>query len=142
MDRTMLAEHFMLYELTRSGVALENDLPNIPNQRAIDALTALAQQILEPLRRHFGPIVIGSAYRSVQVNLLVDGVPSSQHLRGEAADIVIGTPDRGRRLARFIRQNLDFDQLILEPINAKSPRWLHVSYTTRRPNRHQVVGTI
>lgn len=129
----------MLYEFTRSGVAIQNDIPNIPSQNHIAALKALCQNILEPLRRQFGPLPISSGYRCYQVNMLVGGAWNSQHLKGEAADIPLVTAERGRRMMRFIQQNLDFDQLILEPIGAREPRWLHVSYTTTRKNRHQVV---
>jgi uncharacterized protein YcbK (DUF882 family) len=74
----------------------------------------LAQHVLEPLRQRFGPIVISSGFRSQQVNLLVGGAIGSQHLRGEAADIVVNDAARGLQLFRFIRDHLDFDQLIWE----------------------------
>ena len=139
-QRTMLSEHFMLYEMTRSGVAADNDLDNNPNAKQTEALRALCQHVLEPLRHRFGPIVISSGFRSAAVNRLVPGaVPASQHTKGEAADIVIGTPERGIAMYRYIRENIDFDQLIWEPIGAAAPRWLHVSYTRRRKNRHCVL---
>ncbi len=126
--------------MTRSGVALEHDIPNKPNPRQVSAMRELAQHVLEPLRQRFGPIVISSGFRSQQVNLLVGGAIGSQHLRGEAADIVVNGVARGLQLFRFIRDHLDFDQLIWEPVGAATPRWLHVSYTTRRKNRRQVIG--
>lgn len=126
--------------MTRSGVALEHDIPNKPNLRQVSAMRELAQHVLEPLRQRFGPIVISSGFRSQQVNLLVGGAIGSQHLRGEAADIVVNDVARGLQLFRFIRDHLDFDQLIWEPVGAATPRWLHVSYTTRRKNRRQVIG--
>lgn len=126
--------------MTRSGTALEHDIPNKPNPRQVSAMRELAQHVLEPLRQRFGPIVISSGFRSQQVNLLVGGAIGSQHLRGEAADIVINDTARGQQLFRFIRDHLDFDQLIWEPVGAATPRWLHVSYTTRRENRRQVIG--
>lgn len=139
-ERTMLSEHFMLYEMTRSGVAADNDLPNRPNAKQTDALRALCQHVLEPLRRRFGPIVISSGFRSPAVNRLIRGAaPTSQHTKGEAADLVIGTPERGIAMYRYIRDELDFDQLIWEPIGAPTPRWLHVSYTRQRKNRHSVL---
>lgn len=139
-QRTMLSEHFMLYEMTRSGVAADNNLDNRPNAQQTEALRALCQHVLEPLRRRFGPIVISSGYRSAAVNRLVPGaVSASQHTKGEAADIVIGTPERGIAMYRYIRENTDFDQLIWEPIGGPTPRWLHVSYTRQRKNRHCVL---
>lgn len=128
-----------MYEMTRSGMAIEHNIANLPNLQQEQALRHLAINILEPLRRQFGPIVISSGFRSPRVNTLVGGVPSSQHLRGEAADIVINDVERGLRMFAFIKARLDFDQLIWEPMGAAVPRWLHVSYTARKPNRHQVV---
>ncbi len=139
-ERTMLSEHFMLYEMTRSGVAADHDLPNRPDTKQTEALRALCQHVLEPLRRRFGPIVISSGYRSPAVNRLISGAATaSQHTKGEAADLVIGTAERGVAMYRYIRENLDFDQLIWEPIGAPAPRWIHVSYTLKRKNRHSVL---
>lgn len=136
-EKRRLSEHFTLYEFTRSGTAIEHDIDNTPDARQVQALTALCLNVLEPLRRRFGPIVISSGYRSRRVNKLVGGVASSQHCVGEAADIVVGDADRARRMADFISRHTDFDQMILEPMGAATPRWLHVSYTTRRKNRHK-----
>lgn len=139
-ERKQLTPHFKLYEFTRSGVAADHDLPNCPNAAQTAALEALCQNVLEPLRHRFGPIVISSGFRSPAVNRLIPGAaPASQHTKGEAADIVVGTPERATALYRFIRDHLDFDQLIWEPIDAPVPRWIHVSYTRRRKNRHSVL---
>lgn len=138
--KQQLSQHFKLYEFTRSGAAIEHDLDNTPNAHQKMALTALCVNILEPLRRHFGPIVISSGFRTQKVNHLVGGVPSSQHMRGEAADIVVGDKERAAAMFDFIRRHLDFDQLIWEPVGAANPRWLHVSYTTKRKNRRMVLG--
>lgn len=135
-----LSPHFTLYEFTRSGVAIDNAIDNTPNERQTEALEALCNNILEPLRHQFGPIIISSGFRSRRVNTLVGGSSASQHMKGEAADIVVGSKDRGIRLFDFIKRHLDFDQLILEPLSSPTPRWLHVSYTTRRTNRHNIVS--
>lgn len=134
-QRQHLSPHFTLYELTRSGAAIENDLPNLPNATQEQALRNLCTQVLEPLRRRFGPIVIASGFRTPRVNKIVGGVPNSQHCKGEAADIVVNNPERAMLMYDFIRRHLEFDQLILEPIGSPSPRWIHVSYTLRRRNR-------
>ncbi len=139
-EKTLLSPHFCLYELTRSGVAADHDIANRPDAQQTAALTALCQHVLEPLRQRFGPIVISSGFRTPRVNRLIRGAAAnSQHLRGEAADIVVGTPERGEALFCYIRDHLDFDQLIWEPIGAPVPRWIHVSHTTRRINRHHVL---
>ena len=138
-ERKHISEHFTLYEMTRSGMAIEHDLPNVPNLKHEQALRDLAINILEPLRHHFGPIIVSSGFRTQAVNKLVGGVPSSQHTRGEAVDIVVGNDDRALRLYSYVKNHLDFDQLILEPIGTEHPRWLHVRYTTRRRNRREEI---
>lgn len=135
-----LSPHFILYEFVRSGTAIENDLDNTPKEKQIEAMRALCVNILERLRTHFGPIVISSGFRRRSVNNRIPGASqTSQHLKGEAADIVVGNKERAERMFYYIKQNLDFDQLIMEPIGSPTPRWLHVSYTTKRQNRRQVV---
>jgi len=138
-DRQHLSDHFTLFEFTRSGYAIENELDNIPNESQIASMKALCRNILEPLRQQFGPIIISSGFRSLEVNRGVGGAQSSQHLRGEAADIVINGRDDANAKFGFIMRNLDFDQLILEPIGAVNPRWIHVSYTMRHKNRHNTI---
>lgn len=139
-EKEHLSQHFTLYEMMRSGTAIDHGLLNRPNRKQIENLRLLAQHLLEPLRQHFGPIVVSSGFRSEKVNSLVGGVPGSQHTKGEAADIVVGTPERAADLMRYVKENLDFDQMILEPIGSHNPRWLHLSYTQKRRNRHLVVG--
>lgn len=138
--RKHLSPNFILYEFVRSGVAIEKHIDNNPLAAEREALANLCSNILEPLRKAFGPIVISSGYRCQRLNKLVGGADNSQHCRGEAADIVACSPERLHHYFVFIKRNLDFDQLIMEPIGAKVPRWLHVSYTTRRKNRHEIVG--
>lgn len=133
-----LTPHFRLIEFTRSGEATARGLDNTPGEKEIKALRALCENILEPMRHHFGAIYITSGYRSRRVNNAVGGVGGSQHTRGEAADILLSTFNDWREAVAFVKR-LDFDQLIIEPLHDPRPRWLHVSYTKRQPNRHQVI---
>lgn len=133
-----LTPHFCLIEFTRSGEATARGLDNTPGEKEIEALRALCENILEPMRHHFGAIYITSGYRSRRVNNAVGGVGGSQHTRGEAADILLSTFHDWREAVAFVKR-LDFDQLIIEPLHDPRPRWLHVSYTKRQPNRHQVI---
>lgn len=137
-QREHLSPHFILFELAHSATAAEAGLDNRPNLEQRKALTALCDNILEPLRQQFGPIVVRSGFRSPEVNRRVGGVPNSQHLRGEAADIAADSTATLKRYYNFISQNLDFDQLILEP-HDNAPRWVHVSFTRRHANRHSKV---
>ena len=138
-NKEQLSKHFTLWEMTRSGTAARLNIKNIPDETEIEALRALCKNVLEPLRCRYGGITITSGYRCLRLNKAVGGVPSSQHLRGEAADIFVPSLETGRKYFDFIRKNTVFDQLIWEPRGAVVPRWLHVSFTTRRDNRMQVL---
>lgn len=134
-----LSKHFTLWEMMRSGIAVRMNIKNVPDEQEKEALRQLCQHVLEPLRCRYGAIIITSGYRCLRLNRAVGGVPTSQHMRGEAADIFIPNLEIGRKYFDFIKNNTTFDQLIWEPRGADVPRWLHVSYTTRRPNRMQVL---
>lgn len=121
-----LSEHFALSEMcvTHSG------LPNTPPDDVVKALTLLCASVLEPVRAHFGrPVMVNSGYRSPRVNASVGGAATSQHVKGQAADIEIpGVPNLV--LAKWIRDNLAFDQLIAEGVKPGDPSagWVHVSF--------------
>ncbi len=136
-NQTLLTEHFSLEEMVRSGVAIRRKIDNSPSSSDVECLRQLCVHVLEPVRRRFGVTRISSGYRSAALNDAVGGVATSQHLRGEAADIHISDMETGRRIYDYIRRNLDFDQLLFEHRMSNGCRWLHVSYTTRRPNRRQ-----
>lgn len=137
MMKTMLSEHFSLEEMTRSGVALSRGIDNTPSPEAVENLRLLCLNVLEPVRRRFGAVRVTSGYRCPKLNKAVGGAPLSQHLRGEAADIHIADMEVGRKIYDFVRQNTDFDQMLFERRQSNGCRWLHLSYTTRRPNRRQ-----
>lgn len=134
-----LSKHFTLWEMMRSGTAVRMNIKNVPDEQEKAALRQLCEHVLEPLRCRYGAITITSGYRCLRLNRAVGGVPTSQHMRGEAADIFIPNLETGRKYFDFIKNNTTFDQLIWEPRGADVPRWLHVSYTTQRPNRIQVL---
>ena len=137
LPNTRLTEHFSLREFVISATAIRHGIINMPPAEAQQRLEALCREVLEPLRRRFGVIRITSGYRSPEVNRLVGGSATSQHLRGEAADISIGSLEVGHKMYEFIRTHLDFDQLILERKRKTGARWLHVSYRMDGRNRRQ-----
>lgn len=125
-----LSKHFTLAELTRSQTAKRLDIANNPSDVEIKCLKDLCENILEPVRVHFGkPIIISSGYRSPALNKANGGASTSQHVKGQAADIEIdGVPNAA--IYSYIFKNLDFDQLIAEKLksNDGSAGWIHVSY--------------
>ena len=143
----LLSEHFTLGEMLRSQTAEAHNIPNIPLKCHITALQNLCQRCLEPLRQHFGlPIQVTSGYRCPQLNRLVGGAETSQHMKGEAADITIPrkywpfcyTTSEQIALVLFgwMKVKTDFDQLILE--HHGSTWWVHVSCRVDfRRNRHE-----
>ena len=132
----MLSRHFALSEFTRSAKALEKNIDNTPDVESVQAMQELCIHILEPLRRRFGVLKITSGYRSPAVNALVGGALTSQHLKGEAADLFVSSNEVALKMFHFVRLNLDFDQMLLEYRKDKV-HCLHISYTADRPNRHR-----
>lgn len=124
-----LSPNFTLAELTVTGKPFANN----PAPAEIAALTALCLHVLEPVRKAFGrPVRVNSGFRSAKVNAAVGSSSTSQHRKGEAADIEIDGVSNAE-LARWIRDNLAFDQVILEAHRAGEPNsgWVHVSYSAR-----------
>ena len=119
-------KYFTIKELVRSDTARRLGIDNTPPASAVRALHELVDHVLDPLRKAWGgPIRVNSGYRCPELNKAVGGSPNSQHQRGEAADITVGSPARNRRLLALIKRlNLPVDQCIDE----KGCRWIHVSH--------------
>ena len=126
-----LTNNFTLEELC----ATNQKYINVPSTTEKIALKQLAVKVLQPLRDAYGkPIRVNSGYRSPLVNKSVGGVPTSQHIKGEAADITGGSKQENKVLFEMIKNTLDFDQLI----NERDYTWIHVSYKTKW-NRKQIL---
>lgn len=111
-DEKRLTEHFRMDEFVYSAMAVELGLNNALPSEVIPAIRNLTVRLLEPLRiYHRQPMYIMSGYRSEELNRLVGGAPSSQHMKGEAVDIY--TVDRNRLLEDLVASCLNFDQAIL-----------------------------
>ncbi|MEN9918000.1 MAG: hypothetical protein RL662_436 [Bacteroidota bacterium] len=126
-----LSRNFCLDEFTHSPTAKRLGISNTPSDRHIACLQALCTHLLQPLRNLYGEsFTINSGYRSAQLNKAVGGVASSQHCKGQAADVRVGTPRR--LLEQLLASDLVFDQAILYPT------FLHLSYNTAH-NRCQTL---
>ena len=127
-----ITKNFTLTELTKSSTALSKGIKNIPTNADYENMKALCINVLQPLRERLGkPITINSCFRCQALNESVGGAKSSQHLCGKAADIeIMGMSNYD--LACYIRDNMDFDQVILEFANNlhNNPNdgWVHVSW--------------
>ncbi len=120
---------FTIAELSRSTTARLRGIDNTPSQQVIAKLTALVDNVLDPLREAWGaPIHVNSGYRCRELNKAVGGVPASQHILGEAADITAGSREKNQRLYKLLRQ---LDLPVDQAINEHDFRWLHVSYGPR-----------
>jgi len=128
-----LSAHVTLKEFQASGLATLRNLNNEMNESQIASAKLLCENVFEPLRIHLNtPIAISSGYRSAQLNKMIKGAIGSQHCKGEAMDLQIGAKG-----FNFIKDKLDFDQLIWEFGNDENPSWVHVSYSSK--NRKQVL---
>jgi len=134
-----LSEHLSLVEVTRSEYAKRNGINNMPNAEHTENLIELAKKIFEPIRVHLNkPVHISSGYRCKALNTAIGGSKTSQHMKGEALDIDQGNKKDNKEIFDFIKNNLEFDQLI----NEFDYDWIHVSYNTNGKQRKSVLDAI
>jgi hypothetical protein len=139
-----LSQNFSISEMVKSQTALRHGIDNLPDDEAILNMDFLANAVLQPIRDNFAaPVTISSGYRCLELNRKLGSKDSSQHRRGEAADIEIwGISNLA--LGEWIRDNLIFDQLILEFYDGVNPSsgWVHVSFTMPIEENRMEVLTI
>lgn len=136
-----LSKNLELSEVIRSESAKRFGIKNMPTQEHIENLKALAQNIFQPIRNHFGvPIRISSGYRSKTLNSKMKGAEGSQHTTGEAIDIDMdATNITNKQIFDFIKDNLNFDQLIAEFPKNGVIDWVHVSYKANGNQRKEIL---
>ena len=136
-----LSKNLSLAEVTRSETAKRKGISNMPTPEHIENFKLLAEKVFQPIREHFGvPIHISSGYRSKALNTAVGGSLSSQHCSGKAIDIDMdGTSVTNAQIFNFIKDNLNFDQLIAEFPENSNPAWVHVSYESTGKQRKQIL---
>jgi len=136
-----LSKNLALSEVTRSETAKRRGISNMPTPEHIENFKLLAEKVFQPIRDHFGvPIRISSGYRSKELNTAIGGSLSSQHCQGEAIDIDMdGTTVTNSEIFNYIKDNLNFDQLIWEFGTDTNPDWVHVSYDSSGKQRKQIL---
>ena len=139
-----ISKHISYREATHSATAKRRGLDNTPNQEQLDNMYRVAEFIFDPLRLFVGgPIKINSFFRSVAVNRAVGGTSRSQHCKGQAIDIddVFGHKTNAE-MFQYVRENLDFDQMIWEFGSNNNPSWLHISYVSKAENRNRILRAV
>jgi hypothetical protein len=138
-----ISEHLDLVEVTRSETAKRKGISNEPTAEHLENFKKLAEHIFEPIRNHFNvPIHISSGYRSKELNTAIGGSLTSQHCSGEAIDIDMDGSANGvtnKMVFEYVKDNLDFDQMIWEFGNSEAPDWCHISYESTGKQRKQIL---
>ena len=135
----MISEHISYKEGVYSTTALRRGIDNTPDDKQLECMELIAEEIFEPLRAYVGgPIKINSFFRSPELNTAIGGSKTSQHCKGQAMDIddTYGKMTNAE-MYHWIKENLDFDQMIWEFGNDDNPAWVHVSYVSQEDNRNR-----
>lgn len=133
----MISKHISTKEGVYSRTATRLGIDNKPNEKQLQNMVTVAEEIFEPLRMWVGgPIKINSFFRSPELNKAIGGSSKSQHCHGQAMDIddTFGRATNAE-MFDFIKENLDFDQMIWEFGDDNNPNWVHVSYVSPTENR-------
>ena len=133
-----LSKNFSLNEFTKSQTALRLGIDNNPTLQQLNSMKTLCRNVIQPVRDHFGITTVNSGFRCIPLNTRIGGSKTSQHCLGEAGDIEV--PGVANYIvAKWIEDNLDYDQLILEFYTTGIPDsgWVHVSYRCPEGNRNR-----
>ena len=135
-----ISKHISYKEGVHSNTATRRGFNNTPNKYQLASMKLVSEKVFEPLRRHFGePIRINSFFRGSLLNTAIGGSKTSQHCKGEAIDMDATNGITNKQLFDYIKDNLDFDQMIWEFGNDNDPDWVHVSFTNKRKNRNKIL---
>ncbi len=138
MAKKKISEHISYKEATYSKHAKQFGIKNVPSEEDEKNMKLVAEELFEPLREWVkAPIKVNSFYRSKELNTALRGSKKSSHLTGNAIDITSMGGKTNLEMFHYIKDNLDFDQLIWE--FGSEPKWLHISYKSKEENRKQVL---
>jgi len=135
----MISKHISYKEGVYSVTAIRKGIDNEPNEEQLSNMKLVAEKIFEPVRTYFKvPIKVNSFFRSPDLNKAIGGSTKSQHCKGQAIDIddTYGKI-KNSDIYWWIKENLDFDQMIWEFGNNDNPDWVHVSYVSPDKNRNR-----
>ena len=136
-----ISKHISYKEATQSQTATRKGISNDPDAYQLQNMQLLAEKVFEAIREHFGvPIAINSFFRSQKLNKAIGGASGSQHTQGRAIDIddTLGGVSN-KQMFEYIKNHLDFDQLIWEFGDNNNPAWVHISYVSESENRRRVL---
>lgn len=142
----MISKYVSLEEVTKSQTAIKNGVSNMPNAEQLERIKLLATKVFDPLREWAGgAIKISSGFRSAALNKLVGGSNTSQHSANNGAAFDLDDDFKhktNKEVFEYIKEHLDFDQLIYEFGTDNNPDWVHVSYVSPEKNRKQVLRAV
>jgi hypothetical protein len=134
-----ISKHISYAEATISQTATRKGIFNTPDSEQLANMKLVAEKCFEPVRVHFKtPLRISSFFRSEKLNKAVGGLKTSQHKNGQAIDVQGTGKVSNAMIFNFIKDNLEFDQLIWEFGTDQNPAWVHVSYSKTK-NRKQII---
>lgn len=134
-----ISKYITYNEATVSQMAVRNKISNKPRVEQLEKMKNVGENVFDKVREHFGvPIRVSSFFRSDALNKAVGGSKTSQHVKGQAIDMQGTGTLSNAEIFKYIKDNLDFDQLIWEYGNDKNPAWVHVSYN-KGHNRKQIL---
>jgi len=138
-----ISKHITWEEATKSATAEKKEIANVPSEVEIVAMKKLAKEIFEPLREWAGePIRVNSFYRSAELCEAIGSKATSQHTKGQAIDIDAMGEKTNADLFNYIKNNLNFDQLIWEYGDDENPDWVHISYVGVNGNRNRILKAV
>lgn len=136
---TRIGKYLTLADCTKSATAKASNIDNTPSDEQVVSMKLVAENIFDKVKEKFPKAFASSFFRSVDLNKKIGGAKTSQHCKGEAVDI--DSNDQNAEIFEWVKANLEYDQLIWEKGNSKSPAWVHVSFKEKN-NRQQVLKIV
>ena len=134
-----ISDNITYAEAIHSQTAKRKGIDNTPTAKQVEVMKLTAEKIFEPLRKFVGgPIKVNSFFRSAELNKAIGGSKTSQHCKGQAIDIddVFGHKTNAE-MYNWVKDNLNFDQMIWEFGTDMNPNWVHISYVSEEDNRNR-----